>query len=275
MNRWLGHPPFGWEATVEAALREDVGTGDLSVIGLPPTTGRWYIEAQGEGVVCGLGVAAHLLGEDFSSPFRDGDRVKPGDILLRGQSELSHILTRERTSLNFLGFMSGSSTLTAKFVQAVQGTKAHIIDTRKTLPGLRVFQKYAVRCGGGHNHRFGLYDAAMVKDNHIRAFGGITAAVDALRSQLPHTTKIEVECENTAQVEEAVRAGADIILLDNMGTQEIKSLSDRFGSKVLFEASGGVSLATVWGLAETGVDLISVGALTHSAPALPMHLEFE
>lgn len=275
MNRWLDEPPYNWEAKVGEALAEDLGTGDLSVRGLGDAEASWYIEAQGEGVVSGLGVAAYLLGDDGVSTFRDGQTVTQGDILLRGQSNLSRILSRERTALNFLGMMSGTASLTAKYVQQVQGTRARIIDTRKTLPGLRVFQKYAVRCGGGSNHRFGLYDAAMVKDNHIRAFGGITAAVEKLRSRIPHTAKIEVECETVAQVEEALKAGADIVMLDNMGTLEIESLSDHFGRKVLFEASGGVGLTTVRRLAETGVDLISVGALTHSASALPIHLELE
>jgi len=275
MNRWMGAPPYGWQDVVEAALKEDLGTGDVSVLGMPETEGRWYIEAQGEGVVSGLGVAAFLLGDDGTSKFRDGDRVNPGDILLKGQSPLPNVLSKERTSLNFLAMMSGTATLTAKFVSAVEGSTTRIVDTRKTLPGLRVFQKYAVRCGGGSNHRFGLYDAAMVKDNHIRAFGGITPAVQTLRRHLPHTTKIEVECETPEQVEEAIRSGADIVMLDNMGTREIKSLSHHFGRQVLFEASGGVSLETVGSLAETGVDLISVGAVSHSAPAFPLHLELE
>ena len=180
----------------------------------------------------------------------------------------------ERTALNFLMHLSGVATLTNEFVKRIDGTGAKIIDTRKTLPGMRALQKYAVRCGGGHNHRMGLYDGAMIKDNHIAALGSIQAAVEKVRSYASHLIRIEVECENLQQVEEAVNAGADVVLLDNMDPFMMREAVQGFRGKVLFEASGGVSIDTVRGVANTGVDLISVGALTHSAVALPIHLEF-
>jgi nicotinate-nucleotide pyrophosphorylase (carboxylating) len=171
--------------------------------------------------------------------------------------------------------LSGVATLTRQYVDRVEGTHAKIVDTRKTLPGLRTLQKYAVRCGGGFNHRMGLYDGAMVKDNHIRATGSITEAVRLLKTYVSHMVKIEVECENLNQVHEAVKAGADVILLDNMDPFMMREAVKTYKGKILFEASGGVSLETVRGVAQTGVDLISVGALTHSAVALSFHLEVE
>ncbi|MES1227694.1 MAG: carboxylating nicotinate-nucleotide diphosphorylase, partial [Armatimonadota bacterium] len=245
MSLWLGDPPYQWSQTVAATLLEDVGTGDLTVRGLADHRGKFYIEAQADGVVSGLGIASFLLGDDGSSKVKDGDRVKPGDILLCNESSLAHVLTHERTALNFLTLMSGTATSTRALVDAVEGTRARIVDTRKTLPGLRSLQKYAVRCGGGHNHRFGLYDAVMVKDNHIRAFGSISAAVSKLRQSSPHTATIEVECETEDQVHEAVTAGANIIMLDNMGTQDMARLSQMLRGKVLVEASGGINLKTV------------------------------
>jgi nicotinate-nucleotide pyrophosphorylase (carboxylating) len=179
----------------------------------------------------------------------------------------------ERTALNFIMHLSGVATLTSAHVKRVKGTKAKIVDTRKTLPMLRSLQKYAVRCGGGHNHRMGLYDGAMIKDNHIAACGSISEALSAVRSYASHMTKIEVECESLDQIEEAINAGADVVLLDNMDPFMMREAVQKYAGKCLFEASGGVSLDTVSGVAKTGVDLISVGALTHSATAIPFHLE--
>jgi nicotinate-nucleotide pyrophosphorylase (carboxylating) len=170
--------------------------------------------------------------------------------------------------------LSGVATMTRKYVDAVRGTNAKILDTRKTIPGLRAAQKYAVRCGGGTNHRSGLFDGILIKDNHIRAAGGVAEAIRAIKQHAPHTLRIEIECSTVAQVDRAVSAGADIIMLDNMPIPEMRDAVGICGGHALLEASGGVSLETVKAIAETGVDFISVGAITHSAPALRMHLEF-
>lgn len=275
MSRWFGVPPADAEEAVRAALREDVGPGDLSVRGLEAHRGRYRIEVQAEGVVCGLGIAAQLLPDDGSSKFRDGDRVTTGDVVMAGEGGLAHILTHERTALNFLTALSGVATLTARFVAAVEGTGAQVVDTRKTTPGLRSLQKYAVRCGGGSNHRQGLFDAVMVKDNHIRAFGSISRAVSSLRRTSPHTCTVEVECETADQVAEALQAGANIVMLDNMPLFLMEEMVKKCDGRAITEASGGVNLSNVKSVAQCGVDLVSVGALTHSAPALSMHLELD
>jgi len=187
----------------------------------------------------------------------------------------SNLLIGERTALNFLQQLSGVATLTRRYVDAVVGTKARIIDTRKTTPGLRVLEKYAVRMGGGHNHRFGLDDGILIKDNHITAAGGVGAAVAAARRTAPHTLTIEVECGTLAQVDEALAAAADVIMLDNMSVEQMAAAVRKIGLRAIVEASGGVTLATVRAIAETGVDHISVGALTHSAPVLDIGLDFD
>jgi nicotinate-nucleotide pyrophosphorylase (carboxylating) len=269
---------------VDDAVAEDVGSGDITSGALAPDLmARWRIEAQQDGVLCGVGIAEYLLApygpdpeECFVEIHRvDGEFVQRGVVIMNGLIPARRALTAERTALNFLMHLSGVATLTDKFVQKVEGTGAKIIDTRKTLPLLRTLQKYAVRCGGGHNHRMGLYDGAMLKDNHIQASGSITAAVQSLRSYISHMTKIEVECETLEQVEEAVMAGADVVLLDNMDPFNMREAVKRFKGKCLFEASGGINLDTVRQVAQTGVDLISVGALTHSATSLALHMEIE
>ena len=272
---WMHPEPEGWLDLLDSAMVEDVGSGDLAAHLLEPDeVSDWYIEAQGDGVVCGLGIAAELFDlEDV--PYRDGDRVSPGTIVMRGDLESHLLLTCERTALNFIMHLSGVATLTRKFVDAVDGLPVMIVDTRKTLPGLRALQKYAVRCGGGRSHRMGLYDALMIKDNHIRACGSISDAVAKARASLGHMVKIEVECEQFEQVREAVGCGVDVVMLDNMTLDEMRRCVGEFKNLAIFEASGGVNLDTVRGIAETGVDVISVGALTHSAPALPFHLEVE
>ena len=265
MSVWLSPTPFGWESLVDQALHEDIGTGDLTAGMLPQ--GRlidWYIEAQGAGIVSGLGVVEYLMqpsdeDEELEILAKDGDHVAAGKIVAKGRLAASDALQFERTALNFLMPMSGIATATSQFVAEVAGTKAKIIDTRKTLPGFRLMQKYAVRCGGGFNHRMGLYDGAMIKDNHIQAHGSILGAVQAIRATLGHMAKIEVECENEDQVEEAVRSGCEVILLDNMSPSEMAQIVDRYAGRALFEASGGVNLSTVKKIAESGVDLISVG----------------
>lgn len=281
---WRYPAPNDWGDFVLDALEEDVRYGDLSAGAMLPTQqARWYIEAQAPGVVCGVGIAAFLLDpieagdEDgaLSVHRSDGDRVQPGDRILDGLAPSAFVLERERTALNYLMLLSGVATLTAKFVAAVEGTSAKIVDTRKTAPLMRSLQKYAVRCGGGFNHRMGLFDGVMLKDNHIRLAGSIADAVARVRATAPHMAKVEVECETLDQVREAVTAGAEIVMLDNMDPFAMREAVRLFGDRCLLEASGGITLDTVGGVAQTGVHLISVGALTHSAPALAFHLEIE
>lgn len=271
---WLLPEPEDWREVITRALAEDIGTGDVSAPAVPAgTMTYWYIEAQQEGVVCGVAVAANVL-SDSELLSTDGDTVGPGTLLLRGRSDARHVLTHERTALNFLMHLSGVATLTAQFVKAIEGTGCRLLDTRKTTPGLRHMEKYAVRCGGGTNLRAGLYDMVMLKDNHLQAAGSIAAAVAAVRPGLPAGMKIEVECADLAMVDEAVAVGADVVMLDNMSMDDMSEAVRRHRGKTKLEASGGVTLSTVRAIAETGVDFISVGAITHSAPALSIHLEF-
>ncbi|MER3495375.1 MAG: nicotinate-nucleotide diphosphorylase (carboxylating) [Armatimonadota bacterium] len=269
----MGTPPPDFAKTLEVALTEDVGAGDLSVRGLKGRA-KFAIEAQAEGIICGVGIA-HALFPNAEIAYQDGDRVSRGDVVLHGEGQSAPILTAERTALNFLMHLSGIATFTARYVEAIAGTNARIVDTRKTVPGLRNLAKYAVRCGGGSNHRMNLSDGAMIKDNHIIAAGGIGAAIHRLRAEIPHTVRIEVECESEPQVKEAVAYGAEIILLDNMPPEKMGEIVAAYRGRALFEASGGITFENVRSVAESGVDLISVGALTHSAPALPLHLEFQ
>jgi nicotinate-nucleotide pyrophosphorylase (carboxylating) len=280
---FLGDEPIGWPEIVDAALIEDLGLGDVTRFAVPDDLkSDYYIEAQGEGVLCGLGFVQDLLAPPVGADedeyaehhMNDGDRVYPSDQVYVGRLNTRELLQRERTALNFLMHLSGIATLTAKFVDAVKGTNVRILDTRKTLPGLRYIEKYAVRCGGGYNHRFNLSDGILVKDNHIRAAGGIVEAVTRVRLQGPHSMKIEVECATVAQVDRALSCGADIIMLDNMTIGEVKDAVSIVQGRALLEVSGGVTLDNVKDYAATGVDFISVGMITHSAPALPFHLEF-
>lgn len=284
MGAWLHPEPANWLDAVDAAIDEDAGLGDVTSGCLPADLlVDWYVEAQGDGILCGAGILEYLLSPFGSDPERcgveversDGDPIQRGDVIARGNLPARRALTAERTALNFLMHLSGIATCTRMFVDRIAGTDCRIVDTRKTTPSLRVLDKYAVRCGGGHNHRMGLYDGAMIKDNHIAALGSIREAVKAVRSYASHMTRIEVECEAMDQVEEAVSAGADIVLLDNMDPFLMREIAKRFRGKVLLEASGGITLETVRGVAQTGVDLISVGQLTHSAPALPFHMELD
>lgn len=267
---------------MDEALFEDVGSGDVSGGTLPPdATVRWYIEAQQDGVLCGAGVVEYLLSPQLQEPedahveirVGDGEGISRGTLIAEGRLSAKRALMVERTALNFLMHLSGVATLAREFVKRVEGTGARIVDTRKTLPMLRSFQKYAVRCGGGHNHRMGLFDGAMLKDNHIRAAGSIAAAAERFRSYASHMIKLEIECETLEQVEQAVEAGADIIMLDNMDPFQMREAVKRFQGRCLFEASGGIHLDTVKQVAATGVDLISVGALTHSALSVAFHME--
>lgn len=270
------------DTIISNALREDIHTGDVttrSVI-LGPNQCKARLIAKDEFVLAGVEIAARVFAmldpkAVFAAYRSDGDRCYRGDIVAEITGLDCIILQGERVALNLLQRMSGIATLTSRYVDAVAGTGAKIVDTRKTTPGLRVLEKYAVTVGGGGNHRAGLYDAVLIKENHIAAAGGITAAVTRSRSAIPHTMKIEVETENLAEVAEAVACGADIIMLDNMTPAMMREAVQLIAEKALVEASGGVNLNTVRGIAETGVNLISVGALTHSAPAVDISLLLE
>jgi nicotinate-nucleotide pyrophosphorylase (carboxylating) len=267
---------------VKEALREDIRSGDVTTNSLIPdgTTATASMNFRESGVVCGLDIARATFEEldclaFIEVPANDGERVESGTEVLRVEGEARAILTAERVALNFIQRLSGVATLTQQFVQAVAGTNAKIIDTRKTTPGLRLLEKYAVRCGGGRNHRYALDDMILIKDNHIALCGGITKAVRRAREYSGHAMKVEVECDTLEQVAQAAQAGADIILLDNMTTDELKAAVQAIGGRAISEASGGVNLQTVRAIAETGVDIISVGALTHSVRALDIGLDIE
>jgi nicotinate-nucleotide pyrophosphorylase (carboxylating) len=205
----------------------------------------------------------------------DGDACASGTRLATVEGPAADVLVGERLALNFVQQLSGVATLTRRYVEAVRGTRARVVDTRKTTPGLRALEKYAVRMGGGHNHRAGLDDGILIKDNHLVAAGGVAAAVGAARQGAPHGLKVQVECATLAQVDAALAAGADAILLDNMTPDALADAVRRIAGRALVEASGGVTLATIRAIADTGVDLISVGALTHSAPAVDLSLKIQ
>ena len=272
--------PLQFEDLLHAELAADIGAGDITTDLTVPEfkVGRAEMIAKAEGIVAGLPIAesAFAIVEprcQWEARVRDGDRVRPGALLATVTGPARGLLSAERVALNFVQRLSGVATLTMAFVVSVAGTGAKIVDTRKTTPGLRQLEKYAVRCGGGVNHRIGLQDAVLIKDNHLAAGGGIGATVYRARELAPHTMRIEVECKTLAQVDEALAAGPDIILLDNMDTDMLREAVRRIGGQAITEASGGVNLQTVRAIAETGVDLISVGALTHSAPALDISLD--
>ncbi len=205
----------------------------------------------------------------------DGSDVQPGDTIMAIEGKARSILTGERVALNFLGHLSGIATTTRAMVRAVEGTGARICCTRKTTPNLRAFEKYAVRCGGGANHRFGLDDGVLIKDNHIAAAGGITAAIKSARAHIGHMVKIEIEVDTLQQLSEALEAGAEVIMLDNMGPAELKEAVALTGGRAVLEASGRVTLDSVRTIAESGVDIISAGWITHSAPCLDIGLDYE
>lgn len=267
---------------ITEALAEDLGlAGDITTDATIPreAEAEAVIAARKPGVAAGLEVAAaafHALDPAirFESQVADGDRLEPGTVLARVTGNARALLTAERVALNFLGRMSGIATLTRRYADAIEGTAARIADTRKTTPGLRAFEKYAVRCGGGQNHRTGLFDAVLIKDNHIVAAGGVGPAIEAARAHAGHMVKIEVEVDTLEQLQEVLRYKVDAVLLDNMPPATLSKAVKIAKGRVLLEASGGVSLETVRAIAETGVDLISVGALTHSAPVLDLGLDF-
>jgi nicotinate-nucleotide pyrophosphorylase (carboxylating) len=271
------------ETLIELALQEDLGAGDWTTDSLIPHDHqtRGVILAQEEGILCGVEIAKRVFQQldasvRFMDVLEDGACLAPDTRVLTLEGNTRAILKAERTALNFLQHLSGIATRTRQFVDAVAGTGAQIVDTRKTTPTLRLLEKYAVRVGGGRNHRVGLYDGILIKDNHLAALGGdITEAVRRARQHAHHLLAIEVECTTLAQVEQAVAAGADGILLDNMPLETLREAVRLAKGRVRFlEASGGITLETVRAVAETGVDYISVGAITHSAPIVPMHLEF-
>lgn len=273
-------PQFYVDDLIRQAIREDINYIDTSADYLipPEQTGKARFLAKADGVLCGLPVALRvfeLLDPAFRAQcfYADGDALKKGDIIAEISGSTAMLLKGERTALNLIQHMSGIATATAQAVRLVEGTRASITDTRKTLPGLRSLQKYAVVCGGGKNHRYNLSDGAMLKDNHIDAAGGITSAIMLLRKRLGHMVKIEVETRNLDEVAEALRAGAEIIMLDNMTPAMMREAVRIAQGKALLEASGGITLETLRPVAETGVDIISIGALTHSVKAFDISMK--
>lgn len=270
------------KSIVESSLVEDIGSGDITTALTIPVdaVSSAIISIREDGVIAGMEVAELVFATvdpnvKFIKRVKDGDRAKAGQVLATIHGPSRSILTGERIALNLMQRLSGVATKTADFISLVAGTKTRIVDTRKTTPGLRVLEKYAVRVGGGHNHRFGLYDGVLIKDNHIVASGGITNAVKSAKENAPHTLKIEVEVRTLDELREALDAGADAILLDNMDTDTMRQAVEITAGRALLEASGGVNENTVAAIAQTGVDLISVGALTHSVRALDIGLDFK
>ena len=267
---------------VGRALSEDLGSeGDITSDSVVPKTAesKGSFVARRPGVIAGLEVATYVFealdpSVRFEPKVEDGHRVEEGGIIAQISGHSRSILSGERTALNLLGRMSGVATATAQLVDAVAGTGARISDTRKTMPGLRVLDKYAVRVGGGMNHRFGLYDAVLIKDNHLAAAGDIAAAVTAARAKVRPGVMIEIEVVGLEQLAQVLQTDADRVLLDNMGPETLRQAVEMAGGRITVEASGGVTLENVRLLAETGVDIISVGWITHSAPQLDIALDF-
>lgn len=267
---------------IQSALEEDVGTGDITTTAALSggEVGKAKAFAKVNIVVAGIDVFREVFlfldkSMQFSGLCEDGREVKRGGILAEIYGNLGSILTAERVALNFFQRMCGIATLTRQYVDEIKGTQAKILDTRKTVPGLRCLDKYAVIIGGGTNHRYGLYDGVLIKDNHIAAAGGISKALARVRGHIPHTLKVEVEVKNLQEVEETLISGADVIMLDNMTNEDMKKAVAIVNGKVPLEASGNITLANVRKIAETGVDFISVGALTHSVTASDITLKIE
>jgi len=269
------------EPVVRAALAEDLGrAGDITSQACVDARARLKVQfaARAAGVISGLDCARLALAAmdpamRFSAQRRDGDVVGAGEVLARAEGNARAILAAERTALNLVGRLSGVASLTNSYVEAVQGTGAVIVDTRKTTPGLRLLEKYAVRCGGGVNHRFGLDDAILIKDNHVAASGGVGEALKRAKAAASHLVKIEVEVDSLEQLDEALPHAPDVIMLDNFSLEDLGEAVRRAAGRVRLEASGGVNLQTVRAIAGTGVDVISVGALTHSAAVLDIGLD--
>lgn len=283
MNQPELPPLFLFEGLIGAALAEDLGrAGDITsratVDAAARSTAR--LEARQAGVLAGLPIAHEIFRRldaevEFESACADGDAVERKAAIARLAGRSRALLSAERTALNFIGHLSGIATATRRLVDAVAGTGARIVCTRKTTPGLRALEKYAVVCGGGGNHRFGLDDAVLIKDNHLVAAGGVVPAIRRARANVGHLVKIECEVKDLAELDEALVEGVDAVLLDNMSPALLREAVARIAGRALSEASGGITLDTVRAVAETGVDLISVGWITHSAPCLDVALEFE
>lgn len=270
------------QTLIDLALTEDVGDGDITTDNIIPAESRRKAKmvAKADGVVAGLPVAEMVFKSldpqlNWVVLTPEGSRVKKGDVMVEFEGTYRALLTGERTALNFLQRMSGIATMSAKYADAVKDFKTVILDTRKTLPGFRMLDKYAVKTGGASNHRIGLYDMAMIKDNHIEVAGGITKAVNAVRSKIKPGVQIEVETTSLAQVQEAIDAGADIIMLDNMDTETMKKGVELIAGRAKVEASGNMTLERLREVAATGVDFISIGALTHSVSALDISQRLE
>ena len=276
-------PPAIVAGAIAAALAEDLGlSGDITSSATIPANRRasCTIAAREHGTIAGLALARRAFEQldpacRITALVTDGAAVTPGSIVARIEGNARALLSAERVALNFMGRMSGIATLTRRYVDATTGTGARIVDTRKTTPGMRALEKYAVRAGGGMNHRAGLFDAVLIKDNHIAIAGGIAAAIMAARARAGHMVKIEVEVDTLSQLGEVLAHKVDAVLLDNMTVQELETAVSMASGSFLLEASGGVTLESVGAIARTGVDLISVGALTHSAPVLDLGFDFE
>ena len=275
-------PQIQYEPLVRDALLEDIGPGDVTTMLCVPagTRATATVLAKEAGTIAGLAVgelAFKLLDPNahWEALVEDGAKVGAGRTpIARVSGDARALLTAERVALNFMQHLSGIATVTARYAALTAGTHARIADTRKTTPGLRALEKYAVRTGGGFNHRLGLYDAVLIKDNHIKAAGGIANAVAAAKAHIPHTMKIEVEAATLDMVEEALAVGADIILLDNMDTETMRRAVALIGGRAISEASGNLTEARIAEVAATGVGILSIGALTHSAPSLDISLDF-
>ncbi|MEM9028073.1 MAG: carboxylating nicotinate-nucleotide diphosphorylase [Pseudomonadota bacterium] len=274
-------PPHLVRDAVNTALAEDLGlAGDITTTATIPADRQAtaHFRARASGIIAGLGVAAETFATldasvTFNTDMRDGQRVAPDTTIATVAGNARAILTGERVALNYLSRLSGIATQTRRFADAIAHTKATVVDTRKTTPGLRALEKYAVRCGGGTNHRVGLFDAVLIKDNHIAVAGGITNAVRAARAHVGHMVKLEVEVDTLDQLAEALTQEIDAVLLDNMDPDTLRRAVAMVGGKCLMEASGRISLDTICAVAESGVDLISAGALTHSAEILDIGLD--
>jgi nicotinate-nucleotide pyrophosphorylase (carboxylating) len=267
---------------IEIALKEDMGSGDITTDNLvdPDLEGKGVIIAKEPFVIAGLDVAGQVFkylnaNVIFIPVYNDGDFVKQGETIAAVEGNLRALLSGERTALNFLQRLSGIATCVRSYVDELKNKRVRLVDTRKITPGWRVLEKYAVRVGGAHNHRMGLYDGVLIKDNHIAACGGIIKAVDRIRTRVSHLVKIEVEVSTLDQVKDALKAGAEVIMLDNMSMKQIKEASAFINKKALVEVSGNVTKSGLNSLADAGVDIISVGALTHSARCVDMSMRIE
>ncbi|MBU4318022.1 MAG: carboxylating nicotinate-nucleotide diphosphorylase [Proteobacteria bacterium] len=267
---------------IKLALEEDIGSGDITTDYAVPeeTKGLGIIVAKEPLVLAGLEIAKQVFTHldstlFFESVFKDGDRLEKGETALTVEGNMRVLLKGERTALNFMQHLSGIATLVRSYVEIIKNKPVRLVDTRKTTPGLRVLEKYAVRTGGGYNHRTGLYDGVLIKDNHIAACGGITPAVEKIRKQISHLVKIEVEVTSLDEVREALKAGAEVIMLDNMNLDQVREAVSVIQGRALVEVSGNVTEKTLSGLADTGVDIISSGALTHSARSVDLSMRIK